>query len=136
MSSSFSFLYISTFLLVFLRLFAWFQFTERLSLHRLRGLPVLLCPAGDLSLEVFTILSSVMRLMCSFQFLFLCNTQSLMLSILHILLISSLLFRSNSVLPAILRTTFISVVSNICFVFEVSGLVSAVYVNMGLIAAL
>lgn len=39
----------------------------------------------------------------------------------------SLLSLSKSVLPAVLHTIFISVVSNILFVFDVSDLVSAVY---------
>lgn len=48
-----------------------------------------------------------------------------MLSILHVLLC-----------PAILRTTVISIVSRICLIFEVAGLISAVYVIMELIVVL
>ena len=70
----------------------------RLSLHFL-GLPVLLRPVGDLSLVIFTILSSVIRLICSFHFLFLSSTQSLILSIPHVCLVFSLLFLSIGVFP-------------------------------------
>ncbi|KAK9886186.1 hypothetical protein WA026_015699 [Henosepilachna vigintioctopunctata] len=59
-----------------------------------------------------------------------------MLSTLHMFLTFSLLSLLRSVFPVILRSTFISVVSSSRLVFVVSGLVSAVYVIMGLTVAL
>ena len=97
---------------------------------------MLLHPAGNLSLAILTILSSVIRSICSFHFFFLTSTQSLMLSIPHVCLMFSLLSLSISVFPAIFRAILISVASNILLVLDVSSQVSAAYVNMGLIAVL
>lgn len=111
------------------------QSGARLSLHLFLGLPMLRFPMGDLSLAILINLSHAIQLMCSFHCFFHCNTHLFMSFILHNRLMLLLLFLSSSVFPEIRRNIFISVVSRGLYVFIVSGLVSDVYVIIGLIVA-
>ena len=104
---------------------------SRSSNHLFLGRHLLLTPAGLLTITFFTILSSDILLTCACHSSLLLFTQSPIFWIPHSSLTFSLLTLSSLVTFVILLSVFISVVSNICDIFDVSALVSAACVSIG-----
>lgn len=88
------------------------------------------------SLTTFTNLSSTVWCMCWFHSFLRCKIHVLMLSTVYVHLMISFLLMSSNIFPKIWRSILISVVSKRCFIFNVSGFVSDVYVIVGLIVIL
>lgn len=130
--SSSSFLFIS--ICICLLVDCWV--CGRLSLHVLRGRPILILLLRDLSFTILTCLVPFIFLRCLFNSIFPFSFHSFIPCTLHFLMISSCLIRFLCVFPVIIPSILISAVLNTLCVLALSGFVSNVYWIIALMVAL